>query len=266
MNRGEVESKLRSFKIGETEVQCEIASCEACEFLKTCQNSDVESLRYKPDARSLGAELCNRTTLLPLIDTDSESRARKLYQVLIEMVIAERMKKRWNALDIAKNLGISVRKVRMRVEYLIERHFLKKTDRGHLEFSFGRDVHNLARFYSCEFKNRFGYNPKIQSGDLAQIAPLIAEYPDNELRIMISRYFDLNDQFLKDVGYSLRFFPSKINKILIDMSTKNFPKSASLTREQLEEYLKGKKESRWTGEEDWAHPYEKALKSLTTEP
>jgi hypothetical protein len=182
------------------------------------------------------------------------------------MVIAERMKKRWNALDIAKNLGISVRKVRLRIDYLIERHFLKRADRGHLEFSFGRDVHNLVKFYSSEFKNRFGNFPRIQSADLAGLSGLISEYPDNELRMMISRYFDINEPFLKDTGYSLRFFPGKINKILIDMSTKGSPKASALTREQLEEYLKGKKESRWDGTEDWAHSYERALKSLAIDP
>lgn len=261
MDRREVEEKLRRYEIDGKTIECEI-QCGDCKFLSKCKSSDKESLRYRPDVRSFGSELQERSTILPFIDTSSEDRARKLYQVLIEMAIADRMKKRWSAFDIAKNLQVSTYRIRKRLDHLIEHKFVKNEEKSFYEFSFGRITHNLIKFYCFEFEKRFGRRPRISAEESGILSVLIKDYSDEDLRLIISRYLELDDKFLKDCGYALKFLPMKINRVLIEMSDKKPQKSSDLTKEQIQEYLKGKEQGFWTGEEEWARTYENAVKAL----
>lgn len=261
MNAKEVEQNLRRYEVDGKTIECEV-TCHDCPFLSSCKRSDSESLKYRPDVRSFGAELHERSTIFPLIDSSSEVRARKLYQFLVELTLAYHLKKKWNALDVAKNLGISVYKVRKRIEHLIEHKFVTEVKDGILEFSFGRDVHTLIKFYCGEFKRRYGAEPRVSTEDSSHLKSLIREYSESDLRSIISKYLALDDKFLKESGYSLRFLPMKLNRILIEMGHNTPITKTSLTKDQLEEYVKGKSEGRWTGSEDWAKSYEKALIEL----
>ena len=261
MNKKDLE-KYRKYELNGKTIECEFP-CESCAFISQCQRIEKEVLRYKPDVHSFGAELCKSSTVLPFIDTSSEERARKLYHILIELSIAERMKKRWNAFDVAKNLGISLYRVRNRIHYLVDRKFIKLNDKKIYEFSFGRNVHALVKFYCYEFERRFGNVPVVNGSEIGALAALIRDYPEDHLRKMVMEYFELDDDFVKNSGYVLKFFPLKINRILIELSKKERTTISSLTKEQLEEYVKGKEEGKWTGEEDWAKSYEKSLKNLT---
>ena len=266
MKLSEVESEFRRYEVNSKVVECETPSCSGCPYLAACKASDKEALRYRPDVRSFGAELHERATILPYLDTNSELVSRKLYQVLIEMMVADRLKKRINAFELAKNLGISTFKVRKRLEYLVEHHFVKINKKGTYEFSFGRNTHSMIQFYSTEFARIFGSSPRIDPADAGVLSPLIKEYSDADLRRIITSYLELSDdKFLKDVGYQLRFLPSKINRLLIDLAAKIPQKSGTLTREQLQEYLAGKKEGKWTGTEPWAKSYESAISAVQVE-
>jgi len=260
MNLHELEERVRRYESNNRIIECEVP-CSTCPYLKDCKHLDQESFRYNSDVRSFGAELQQKSTILPLIDTSSEIRARKLYQFLIELEIGTRLGKRLNALNIAKNLEISIFKVRRRVDYLTQHNFVTK-NKSHLKFSFGREVHSLIKFYCYEFENLYKCQPRISFEDSAALKSLIRDYPNGTLRLIISHYLKLNDDFVSKGGYALRFLPMKINRLLIGLENKVPHTAATLTKEQLEEYVKGKESGQWTGEEDWAKSYEQALKTL----
>ena len=246
----------------ESIVECD-KSCEECEYYKECSRIDTEVLRYAPDARSFGVELAKKTTLMPSIETASEERARKLYAVLCELHIGTQLNKPWNAHDVAVNLGISVYRVRQRLKYLVDHNFVSK-DSNTYKFSFGRSVSLIIKHYVNEFNRRFGYAPVVGAQDGGILTALLKEYSDDDVKRMISGYLDTKDDFIIKNGYSLRFFPSRINSILIDMSkSKAKPKpKVTLNITQLDAYRRGKAEGKWTGNEDWAIPYEEALKNV----
>jgi len=250
---------------GTRKVECEVA-CEACPYTKKCASMEKEILHYKPDSKSFSKELSTKCTIFPKIETSSEDRARKLYLVLVEMNLAYEFKKRCSAFDIAKTIGISVYRVRQRVKYLTEHNFIAPKTDNIYSFSFGRNKSNIIKYYIAEFDKRFGHSPVISVADTSGLAALIRDYSDDQLKILISAYFDLEDKFLSDCGYSLRFFPMKLNRLLIALSKKGhsaIPSGGSFTQDQLKEYVKGKNEGTWTGTEDWAKPYESAINSVS---
>lgn len=245
---------IRKYEINGLFIECEV-SCNECPFYKKCLEIDKENLRYKVDLKFFGSELHRKATILPKIETDSISRARKLYYLLIELIIKNDANSRCHALYLAKNLNISVYRVRKRIEYLVNHHYIKEDD-DKLTFSFSRTVHSLVKFYIYEFKLRFGQNPHITSEDLGALQSLIKEYSESDLKSYICKYLDLKDNFVSSTGRSLKFFPMKLNAIL---SSKYKNQAKPISKEQLNEYVKGKKEGRWTGQEEWAKIYELAL-------
>lgn len=250
---------------GERKLECEV-ECEVCPYTKKCGVMEKEILHYKPDTRSFSKELCGKTTIFPKIETSSEDRARKLYVLLVELELAYEFKKRVNAFDIAKTLGITVYRVRQRIKYLVEHNFVASKTDNIYSFSFGRNKLNIIRFYVSEFDRRFGYSPVVSTSDTSGLSTLIRDYSDDQLKILISAYFDLEDKFLSDCGYNLRFFPMKLNRLLIALSKKGHSavsSDGSFTQDQLKEYIKGKNEGSWTGTESWAKPYESAINSVS---
>lgn len=254
-------AKVRAYiRDDESTVECDKA-CEECEYIKACTKLDSEILQYLPDVRSFGAELCNKSTVFPSIDTASEERARKLYAVLCEMHIAHQLKKKWNALDIAQNLGVSVYRIRQRLSYLVDHKFVS-LDAKVYKFSFGRNVSNLIRFFYGEFERRFGHAPVVTESDSGHISQLLKDYSDDDVKEMIRRYLSIEDDFIIKNGYSLRFLSSRVNYLLIEMHKDNTarPKSNTpLSQTQIDAYLQGKKDGKWKGTEIWAKQYEDSL-------
>jgi hypothetical protein len=134
------------------------------------------------------------------------------------------------------------------------------------KFSFGRNVSNIIKFFYGEFKRRFGHAPVVTDSDSGHISTLLKDYGDDEVKEMIRRYLSLDDDFIQKNGYSLRFLPSRVNSILIEMSRERGARpvsKAALSQTQIDAYIQGKREGRWTGSEPWAKQYEDSISHAT---
>jgi hypothetical protein len=239
-------------------VECELA-CKECKYIKDCLKIDSEILLYKVDSDSFGADLINKSVILPLIGTPSDINSRKVYAVLIEMQLASILGKKWNALDVAKNLNVSVYKIRQRIAYLIDNKYISKEKNKYI-FSLSKVTAGVIRHYCAEFKARFGVAPIVTAMDAGAVTDIVKNYSDSDLHLMISKYFETKDDFIVRNGYALRFFPSRINVMLMEFNEKTKSKPAVFTQTQLDAYIAGKKEGKWDGiTESWSKPYEDAI-------
>jgi len=78
------------------------------------------------------------------------------------------------------------------------------------------EVTNLIDFYFREFKTHFFKEPIIQGGKDGSIAKsLLKKIPLKELQELLMKFFESDDKFIQQSGYTLGVFKSQINKLRI---------------------------------------------------
>ncbi len=78
-------------------------------------------------------------------------------------------------------------------------------------------IKTFLDFYFEEFKNHFGTPPLIQGGKDGKITQrLLRIIPVDDLKYLLSIFFQSSDKFIKQSGYTLGVFESQINKLRIN--------------------------------------------------
>lgn len=274
--------------------------CSTCPFLKNCKKLDEQNFKYKPQLIQIAES--NNDQLLPIDSSDfiilpklnsipSENK-KKLLELLISIIEMNNSNLECNIMTLAEYMNISIYLVNKRLNYLQSKQIiqLKRSHNSiHIEFfEKKQDVDikykELRSAYVYYFREKFKNTPKLESSDfiVARNFCKKTEYEANQIRFLIKEYFQLQNYYLQSTGYKLKNFPDNINSILVkkpnildtisdtssividSTSTSNLVK---ISQDQLDNYIKGKKEKKWIGTEDWAKDYEAILssRSKTTE-
>ena len=76
-------------------------------------------------------------------------------------------------------------------------------------------VKNLFNHYTDKFKQRFGGDPVIDWGkDGAIFKELLKSKPEDQLKELLDRFFDSNDEWIKNSGYTIGVFKTQANKLI----------------------------------------------------
>ena len=259
---------------------CKI-SCAECPYKDECKDVDDERLYYAHDyavirrsdfeeVRKKGVvDLSRRCLVIPLIILKPKTR-KKLTEVLSEIHSHNLLKRVITSKMLADTLDTSIYNIKKRIYYLKERGYLeeimvrksknrrkvylltKKTADGIA------DIRDMIRFWIGLFSNKYGHSPTITPADTAGLTRAIQDYSKEEVRDFLRVYIELDDKFLREAGYQLRFFHQNINKLIVSKKDKE-PTSKSISEEQLKWYEEGKSKGKWNGVEPWAIPYENLL-------
>ena len=115
----------------------------------------------------------------------------------------------------------------------------------------------LSLFYSYYMGN-IQKKPIFCFQDRKVLQDLIKVFTIEELEKLFEGYFKLNNKFLKDQGFPLKFVSANANKILNGKVEKiDFTNSSGYTMsdEQLKMYLEGLNNNKYTGKEEWEKDY-----------
>jgi hypothetical protein len=135
----------------------------------------------------------------------------------------------------------------------------------------GSIAKELLTYALSSFKKKFDTSAMYTQAEfiisMNILKGLLKTYEIQQIKNFIEQYYNLDEEFLRNAGYKLRFLPSKINTIIAiqnktrtkhqDFNKKDYGKS--LSDSQLREYIKMKKNGECTGSEIWAKEYEKEL-------
>ena len=116
----------------------------------------------------------------------------------------------------------------------------------------------ISIFYNHYVNLRDGKKPYIAVTDYRALKKLLKDFTLEEFDELVPKYLILNDTFLKDNAYSLRFMPANINKIINRKQERiDFTSSAvyEMSDEQVKMYHEGVKSGKYTGKEEWEMPY-----------
>ena len=105
-------------------------------------------------------------------------------------------------------------------------------------------VKTLIAFYCAIYKDKFNLKPYVSPADIKMIKILLVNYGIDQLKDMIRQFLALNDEFLKKVGYQLRFLGNSVNKI-ISSSPIKINSMSQLSNESLLEFLRQYKNKQW---------------------
>lgn len=211
---------VHAFVINNTSIKCEV-SCKDCPFLKRCKNLPSENLTYSVSSRFAGSELAKSAALFPSLILESDDKIRKLYQLIVELFINTKFNRRWNALDIAKNLSISVYRVRKRIEFLIQQKFISEKSGNRLELTIGESTNSLVAFYVETFQSRFKNKPHVAPKDVDAIVQLLKEYSKDDIEKMIKSYVWMKDEYLYRIGYPLSQISMRVNRLIMEINKGN---------------------------------------------
>ena len=132
----------------------------------------------------------------------------------------------------------------------------------------GSEAKVLMDYAYKKFVDMFNQKPYYSKTEFAismkTLKNLLNKYSKKEIKGFIKEFYKLDEQFLKDVGYKIRFLPSKLNSLMVKQKVgngkgKDYTKTnykSSISDKQLYDYLKMKKNNDCTGEESWAQEYE----------
>jgi len=253
--------------------------------VRDCKHLDEEKIKYKPqnlnliqkeDKKEIPVD-SSEFIVLPKIKVHSENIRKKLVDFLTTVIQFNVYNHVCNARTLAEHLGVSILNIRKRMNYLQTKEILnfRKYDRVKFIEFFEKTGEKDLRYkelkasYNEYFQEKFHNTPYLEPADYVvarDFSKKTAFNPD-KIRLLIKEYFALNTVFLRNSGYRLRNFPSSINSILVirpDLITHS-PNSTlknPLSKEQLDNYIKGKESGRWTGKEDWAKEYEEEVSKL----
>jgi phage replication O-like protein O len=78
------------------------------------------------------------------------------------------------------------------------------------------DAAKCVAFYKHRFNERFNEQPRITKGkDFGIIRDLIGQYGKARVQELLRAYVNSDDARVKEAGYSIAFFPSRINSLIV---------------------------------------------------
>lgn len=265
--------------------------CDNCPFQKTCKHIDEQNFKYKPQLIQLVNRSENKEVpidssefiVLPKLNKIPEQTRKKLFDLILAIVNFNLENKKCSVKSLAEYMNISLYLVNKRLNYLLAKDIIqtKKTSKGTIIELFDKDEEKdirykeLKSFYVMFFKEAFNNSPELEPADfiMARTFAKKTEYSVDQLRELMRGYFRLKTFFLRNNGFKLRYFPDQINSILVEnpgvMNIKStnsaivLGRMAKISEEQIQKYLEGKKNGKWTGTEEWAQEYEAILKNRT---
>jgi hypothetical protein len=227
-----------------------------------------KGLKVSSEKRNV-QDLTKEYVVLPIVKEGVEVR-QKLYAVLIEIQIDEKISSAISVNEILQRLKINLYQLRKRIALLkylgyIEDIKIRKTNKHKKTILVSKkgiekknDVVKAILFYKDIFKQRFGHYPYITQEEAGILKKLIEELSLEKVLDILKYYLYDTNQFIKENGYRIKFLPTRVNFILT-LLNKN---EGKLSLEQLEFYKKGKEEGWWSGKEEWAVYYEKQLNEM----
>lgn len=100
----------------------------------------------------------------------------------------------------------------------------------------------FMEFYFEEFKKRFGNTPIIEKGkDGAHVKFLLRKINIDELKNLLLKFFDSENKFIQDSGYTLGIFRSQIQRFRVKSKTKS--SGIDKATQKLKEAIHGKQKS-----------------------
>jgi len=247
-------NSIRKVSINGKIIECEV-NCETCEYAKLCKKISIENFKYKSSSRTFGIPMVKNNIIFPVIKED-RGTTELLYKMLLKIYISTTFNENVNSYDLSKYLEISVYSVRRLMELLKKYVSITKNE---LEYSFNKDCSFIIKYYITEFNKRFSHPPLVSAADANLFVPIVKDYSPLLIEKIIQAFFNSTDQFVINSGFSLKALYYRFNHYLIKANNEF---STTMSPEKINEYLDGKRKGRWTGAEEWAKPYEEALKKM----
>lgn len=232
-------------------------------------------------------ELTEHLSVIPNINGVNTKEKRRLKTTLIAIDMLNKIKNKTDTITskkIAEMLDVDAKEVDTLIQDAIDSGMIEESKDGKLiircikkyvaeEESKKKkpgEHKQLITMFHDKFLAKFKEKPALLVQDFSAATSLIKNYSIEELGVIIDKYFELPNDFLKSAGYKLRYIPNSINSIAVANSdnktsrrTKKIYKGEDyvdeISREQLEDYIDGKKLGSWTGKEPWAKAYEEAI-------
>lgn len=101
------------------------------------------------------------------------------------------------------------------------------------------DPHSqIVAFWCDRFEHRVGERYPFASGkDGATIKRLRGIYDDDKVRTLIAAFFEMDDPFFEQAGYSLGCFASCLPKVLMHLKKQAEPKASDHPLSNIADYL-----------------------------
>lgn len=272
---------IQDIRVLSEKYHCNV-NCSECTYSAKCKHIDTQNIRYRPQAVYISEKIGNKEIpldtsdylVLPkLKETKKDSIRKKLLDLLLAVIFHEQSET-CNVETLANYLNISILQVQKRLDYLDENQLMQVSSFGdnlHIHFvdktaDKNEKFKSISSTYIQEFKNKVqNQTPLIEKIDYVTIRKFCKTtiFTPEQLVLLVKEYFNTNQLFLRNTGYRLRNFPSYINAILLNKP--NLFNDVSIqgpSKQQLEQYEKGKAEGKWNGQEPWAKNYEEALQKI----
>jgi len=245
---------VRKINVNEKVIECEV-ECEKCQYLKLCNEISTEKFQYKLFSKTFGSYLIKNNVIFPVIKEDQKT-TELMYKMLLKIYISTNYNENVNSYTLSKFLEISVYSVRQLIEKLNK---YMDTSKNRFIYSFNKECGTFVKLYITEFNKRFSHPPLVSAVDANLFIPLVKDYSPLLLEKIIQAFFNSTDPFVINSGFSLKSLYYRFNYYLIKANAEVLSK---MSPEKINEYLEGKRNGRWTGTEEWAKPYEEALKKM----
>jgi hypothetical protein len=83
------------------------------------------------------------------------------------------------------------------------------------------DVKNFIDYYHNSFKEKFGTNPLIENGKDGKIVKeLLSHFGIEHLKFLLKQFFESDDRFILESGYTIGVFRSQVNKLNLGKKVK----------------------------------------------
>jgi len=247
-------NSIRKININGKIIECEI-ECEKCQYLKLCKKISTEDFKYKLFSKTFGSYLIKNNVIFPIIKEDPKT-TELMYKMLLKIYISTNFNEKINSYILSKFLEISVYSVRQLIEKMSKYMDISKNT---FVYSFNKECGLFVKLYIAEFNKRFSHPPLVSAADANLFIPLVKDYSPLLLEKIIQAFFNSTDPFVINSGFSLKSLYYRFNYYLIKA---NSEVSLKVSPERINEYLEGKRNGKWTGTEEWARPYEEALKKM----
>lgn len=234
--------------------------CSKCENEEFCKNSFYTKIIFEPVThQSLQKVDLNEFIIIPfpkefVANNPDKEKGYDLIKFFIEIYLLYYEKGNITLHELVQRLKWDIKKILLMLKEAKKRkyiylknltsrtaylHFSKKS--SHPDFVF------VVNHYFERFKEKFGEKPIFREAEAKILLNLLKQYTPNVVCRLIDEYLDIQDDFIKKTGYSLKFLPEKVNYILMNMNKKIENLIEEAPDWQILEYLRRKKENRLQG-------------------
>jgi len=170
----------------------------------------------------------NVTPMIPGANDENKTSV-KLLLIAIDMLRKDRYSKLpFNIKNISKLLGVSESEVTKMIQQAMDLGMIRKTEAGCYKINFDKTeepakkmdfnrmvtAEEIGQLYIEHFKQAFpDREPSVLKSDLYALREIVDKYDLDQIDALLGGYFKLNDDFLKNGGYQLKWLPNRIPNI-----------------------------------------------------